>query len=125
MATTKQAAAAAAAENTDAREETTTTSSTDAPVLDSLGAEIKKLIQKGKERGYVTWDELNAALPSDGASSEQIEDTQTMLNDMGINIVEGEDQEEVVVADDKTPVPARSMTDSEKADEEEEIGRTD
>ena len=46
----------------------------DAPLLDTLGAELKKLVQKGKERGYVTYDELNAALPPDEVSSEQIED---------------------------------------------------
>ena len=50
-------------EATDAREE-----GPDAPLLDTLGAELKKLVQKGKERGYVTYDELNAALPPDEVS---------------------------------------------------------
>ena len=56
----------------------------DAPLLDTLGAELKKLVQKGKERGYVTYDELNAALPPDEVSSEQIEDTMAMLSEAGV-----------------------------------------
>ena len=66
----------------------------DAPLLDTLGAELKKLVQKGKERGYVTYDELNAALPPDEVSSEQIEDTMAMLSEAGVNVVEAEEQEE-------------------------------
>ena len=80
-------------EVTDAREE-----GPDAPLLDSLGAELKKLVQKGKERGYVTYDELNAALPPDEVSSEQIEDTMAMLSDMGINVIEDEDVDEPAAA---------------------------
>ena len=48
-------------------------------------AAVKKLIAHGKERGYLTYDELNAALPQDQVSSEQIEDTMTMLSELGIN----------------------------------------
>ena len=70
----------------------------DAPLLDTLGAELKKLVQKGKERGYVTYDELNAALPPDQVSSEQIEDTMAMLSEAGVNVVEGEEQEEAPAA---------------------------
>ena len=62
--------------------------STDSPLLDTLGATVKKMVARGKERGYVTYDELNAALPPDNVSSEQIEDTMTMLSEMGINVVE-------------------------------------
>src|SRR5947207_1600350 len=76
-------------EATDAREE-----GPDAPLLDTLGAELKKLVQKGKERGYVTYDELNAALPPDEVSSEQIEDTMTMLSEAGVNVIEAEEQED-------------------------------
>ena len=76
-------------EVTDAREE-----GPDAPLLDTLGAELKKLVQKGKERGYVTYDELNAALPPDEVSSEQIEDTMAMLSEAGVNVVEAEEQED-------------------------------
>src|SRR6201982_1419606 len=76
-------------EATEAREE-----GPDAPLLDTLGAELKKLVQKGKERGYVTYDELNAALPPDEVSSEQIEDTMAMLSEAGVNVVEAEEQEQ-------------------------------
>ena len=56
----------------DAREE-----GPDAPLLDTLGAELKKLVQKGKERGYVTYDELNAALPPDEVSDTTVYDGNT------------------------------------------------
>ncbi|MBM3568757.1 MAG: RNA polymerase sigma factor RpoD [Alphaproteobacteria bacterium] len=65
----------------------------DSPLLDSTNQAVKKLLTKGKTRGYVTLDELNAALPPDQMSSEQIEDTMTMLQEMGINVVETEDSE--------------------------------
>ena len=65
----------------------------DTPVVDET-AEIKALIKRGKERGYVTYDELNAALPSEQVSSEQIEDTMAILSEMGINVVENEEAEE-------------------------------
>jgi len=66
----------------------------DSPVLDSLTQTVRKLLAKGKERGYVTYDELNKALPPDDVSSEQIEDTMTSLSEMGINVIENEDSEE-------------------------------
>ena len=75
----------------------------DAPLLDTLGAELKKLVQKGKERGYVTYDELNAALPPDEVSSEQIEDTMAMLSEAGVNVVEAEEQEETPAANPAEP----------------------
>ena len=62
----------------------------DSPLLDSTNASVKKLIQKAKERGYITYEELNAALPSEEMSSEQIKDTMSMLSEMGINVVEEE-----------------------------------
>jgi len=63
----------------------------DSPLLDTMGASVKKMVAKGKERGYVTYEELNAALPPEDASSEQIEDTMAMLSEMGINVVENEE----------------------------------
>jgi RNA polymerase primary sigma factor len=66
----------------------------DKPLLDSTNQNVKKLIQKAKERGYITYDELNAALPPEEMSSEQIEDVMSMLSEMGINVVEAEEQEE-------------------------------
>src|SRR4249920_2874610 len=98
----------------------------DAPLLDSLGAELKKLVQKGKERGYITYDELNAALPPDEVSSEQIEDTMAMLSEAGVNVVEAEEQEEAPAAPAATTEPAKTaVVAAEATGEDEELGRTD
>src|SRR5690242_13540170 len=103
----------------DAREE-----GPDAPLLDTLGAELKKLVQKGKERGYVTYDELNAALPPDEVSSEQIEDTMAMLSEAGVNVVEAEEQEETPAANPAEPAKTAVVA-AEATGEDEELGRTD
>ncbi len=66
----------------------------DAPVLDLNNAAVKRMIKLAKARGYVTLDELNAVLPSDETSPEQIEDIMAMLNEMGINVVESEEESE-------------------------------
>ncbi|MBL8660789.1 MAG: RNA polymerase sigma factor RpoD [Rhodospirillales bacterium] len=100
----------------------TKTEQTDGPLLDSLGAGVKRMITRGKERGYVTYDELNAALPPEQVSSEQIEDTMAMLSEIGISVVEAEEQDDAAapadaeVADVETP--------SGNVDESE-LGRTD
>jgi RNA polymerase primary sigma factor len=79
----------------------------DANVLDTQSAAVKRLIAKGKERGYITIDELNAVLPSDQNSSDQIEDIMAMLSEMGIQVVESEEGEETdtlaVVKEEETP----------------------
>src|SRR5476649_1166853 len=98
----------------------------DAPLLDTLGAELKKLVQKGKERGYVTYDELNAALPPDEVSSEQIEDTMAMLSEAGVNVIEAEEQEETPAAANGAAEPAKTaVVAAEATGEDEELGRTD
>ncbi|MGE0628633.1 MAG: RNA polymerase sigma factor RpoD [Hyphomicrobiaceae bacterium] len=66
----------------------------DGPILDLSDQAVKKLIKSGKSRGYVTYDELNAVLPSEEFSSEQIEDVMAMFSEMGVNVVEQEDDEE-------------------------------
>jgi len=96
----------------------------DAPLLDTLGAELKKLVQKGKERGYITYDELNAALPPDEVSSEQIEDTMAMLSEAGVNVVEAEEQEEAPAANPAEPAKTAVVA-AEATGEDEELGRTD
>jgi RNA polymerase primary sigma factor len=84
----------------------------DANVLDTQSASVKRLIAKGKERGYITFDELNAVLPAEQNSSEQIEDIMAMLSEMGIQVVESEESEdaeaipvakEETVEDDEAP----------------------
>ncbi len=60
--------------------------SVDAPLIDSLGNAVKKLIEKGKVRGFITVEELNKALPSERETSEQIEDIMAEISDLGISI---------------------------------------
>ena len=81
-----------------------------APLIDLNEASLKKLIARAKKRGYITYDELNEALPQDQMSSEQIEDVMAALSEMGINLVEneepGEDGAEARADDeDDTPEP--------------------
>ncbi len=117
-------AAAATARKEDPREEGTVATPGDSPLLDSTNASVKKLIAKAKERGYITYDELNAALPSEEMSSEQIEDTMSMLSEMGINVIEGEEQDD---ADDASPdaEPAKAEAYSGGNIDEDDVGRTD
>ncbi len=95
----------------------------DGTLLDTNAAQVKRLIARGKERGYITFDELNAVLPSDQNSSEQIEDIMAMLSEMGIQVVEGEEAEDgeaapAVAAAEKTEEP-------EAAEEGEATGNVD
>ncbi|HEX3863619.1 MAG TPA: RNA polymerase sigma factor RpoD [Stellaceae bacterium] len=90
------------------------------PLLDTIAIAIKKMVVRGKERGYLTYDELNAALPQDQVSSEQIEDTMTMLSELGINLIESEDSEEPAEAEaEEGEGEARGNVD------DDDIGRTD
>ena len=66
----------------------------DSPLLDLSDAAVKRMIKLAKKRGFVTHNELNAVLPSEEVSSDQIEDIYSMLNEMGINVIEGEDADE-------------------------------
>jgi RNA polymerase primary sigma factor len=66
----------------------------DSPLLDLTDAAVKRMIKIAKKRGWVTHEELNAVLPSEEISSDQIEDMNSMLNEMGINVVDNEDAEE-------------------------------
>ena len=74
--------------------ESDTPGDADSPLLDMSDVGVRKMIAKAKARGYVTYDELNKVLPSDKTSSEQIEDTMALLNEMGINVIESEEAEE-------------------------------
>ena len=62
--------------------------------LDMSQAAVKKMIADARERGYITYDQLNSVMPPEQVSSEQIEDVMSMLSEMGINIVENEEGEE-------------------------------
>ena len=74
--------------------EANTKKNDDAPLIDLNEASIKKLISKAKKRGYVTYDELNEALPQDQMNSEQIEDVMSAISEMGVNIVENDEEAE-------------------------------
>jgi len=84
----------------------------DGPLLDMNDASVKRFIKAAKARGYVTYDELNKVLPSDQNSSEQIEDIMSQLSEMGINVVESEDE-----------VEEQQGSDDSDDGEEEEGGR--
>ncbi|MET0278342.1 MAG: RNA polymerase sigma factor region1.1 domain-containing protein, partial [Pseudorhodoplanes sp.] len=64
------------------------TPDTPLPLLDLSDAAVKKMIKQAKKRGYITYEQLNAVMPSEEVTSEQIEDTLSMLSEMGINVVE-------------------------------------
>src|SRR3569623_134726 len=66
----------------------------DSPLLDLSDAAVKKLIKTAKKRGYVTYEEVNAVLPSEEVSPDQIEDIMAMFSDMGINVVDEDEVEE-------------------------------
>jgi RNA polymerase primary sigma factor len=61
------------------------------PLLDLSDAAVRKMIKQAKKRGYITYEQLNAVMPSEEVTSEQIEDTLSMLSEMGINVIEQED----------------------------------
>ncbi len=63
-------------------------------LLDMSQTTVRKMITQAKHRGYITYDELNAVMPPDQVSSEQIEDIMAMLSEMGINVIENEETEE-------------------------------
>ncbi|GFE72888.1 MULTISPECIES: RNA polymerase sigma factor RpoD [Novosphingobium] len=103
---------------------------TDAPLIDLNEGAIKKLIARAKRRGVITYDELNEALPQDQMSSEQIEDIMAAISEMGINIVESDEDadgqqedddrdNEEVDSDDVSP---RMVVDAKK---KESVERTD
>jgi len=79
---------------TTAEAEAPETSGGDGPLLDLTDAGVKKFIKQAKARGYVTMDELNKVLPSEEVTSEAIEDTLAMLSEMGVNVVEAEEDAE-------------------------------
>ena len=96
--------------------------SNEATLLDLSADKVKKMIKAAKKRGYVTMDELNSVLPSEEVSSEQIEDTMSMLSDMGINVVEEEDLEE---DNESTDIATTTGNEVATAKKREPTDRTD
>jgi RNA polymerase primary sigma factor len=98
-------------------------------LLDVQSAAVKRLMAKGKERGYITFDELNAVLPPDQMSTDQIEDVMSSFSEMGIQVVENEDHED----GEPAAKPERAEAEGEAPEgetpagnvDEESLGRTD
>jgi RNA polymerase primary sigma factor len=85
----KQALATTEQDSTEVEESTN-----DGPLMDNTNLAVKNLIKKGKERGFLTYSEVNAALPQAQFTSEQIEDVLSSLSEMGVNVIENEETEE-------------------------------
>jgi RNA polymerase primary sigma factor len=91
----------------------------DSPLIDSAEQVVKRMIANAKERGYITYDQLNAALPQDQMSSEQIEDIMTMLSEMGINVVDSDEVDEAADAEAVEEVAEEAEAAPESAEDEE------
>jgi RNA polymerase primary sigma factor len=85
------------------------------PLLDLNDAAVKKMIKAAKKRGYITYEQLNAVMPSEEVNSEQIEDTLAMLSEMGINVIENEDAD--------TDEDGEKATDETDDDDDDDTGR--
>ncbi len=105
--------------------ETPSHSDADSPLLDLSDAAVRKMITRSKQRGYVTYDELNRVLPSDKVSSEQIEDTMAMLSEMGINVIESEEQEESESEGENLPATTSAGEVAKTPTKSETFDRTD
>ena len=91
------------------------------PRVDLTEAAVKKMIAKAKERGYISYDEVNAALPTEEMSSEKIEDIMTMLSEMGINVVDSDEEPE----ETEEPAAEEQAEEFKTTDKKEAGDRTD
>ncbi|MFD1881146.1 RNA polymerase sigma factor RpoD [Paracoccus pacificus] len=92
--------------------------------LDVSQAAVKRMIAEARERGYITYDQLNAVLPPEQVSSEQIEDVMSMLSEMGINVIEDEEAEEGQTGGEVVPV-SNSREVAVATTQSETLDRTD
>ncbi|HCF80008.1 MAG TPA: RNA polymerase sigma factor RpoD, partial [Glaciecola sp.] len=93
--------------------------------MQSKQSQIKLLIAKGKEQGYLTFAEVNDHLPQDIVDSDQIEDIISMINDMGIQVFESApDADELLMAESTTDEEVAEAAAQALATVESEIGRT-
>jgi len=93
--------------------------------LDMSQAAVKRMIAEARERGYITYDQLNAVLPPEQVSSEQIEDVMSMLSEMGINVIEDEEAEEGAEQGGAVVPASTSREVTVAATETEKLDRTD
>ena len=97
----------------------------DGPILDLSDAAVKKMIKAAKARGFVTHEELNKVLPSEEFSSEQIEDVMSQLNEMGINVVDNEEEGEAAEEDSKAVAVRDEAAKPAVTNTREDADRTD
>jgi len=98
------------------------------PMVDMSQAAVKKMIAEAREKGYITYDQLNQVLPPDQVSTDQIEDVMSMLSEMGINIIEDEEAEEAEEEQKSTAVATTNQGGRDVAvagAETEKLDRTD
>ena len=92
----------------------------DGPIIDNAVQTLKKMIARGREHGYVYFEEISKSLPPDKVSSEKIDDVVAQLAEMGINVIEGEE------ADDQAEKPGTEpVGEATSSVAEEDLGRTD
>src|SRR3990172_13299432 len=96
-----------------AEKETPETPDAPLPLLDLSDAAVRKMIKAAKKRGYVTHDQINAVLPSEEVTSDQIEDIFAMLSEMGINVVEAEEHDPEEPAEEPREEPDEEESDGE------------
>ncbi len=94
-------------------------------MLDMSQAQVKKMIADARERGYITYDQLNQVMPPDQVSSEQIEDVMSMLSEMGINIIEDDEAEEGAETGGEVVETSTSREVTVATTEQEKLDRTD
>ena len=94
-------------------------------MLDMSQTAVKKMIAEARERGYITYDQLNTVLPPEQVNSEQIEDVMSMLSEMGINIIEEEEAEEEEKGATDLVTASTSREIAVAASETEKLDRTD
>ncbi|HCU07060.1 MAG TPA: RNA polymerase sigma factor RpoD [Holosporales bacterium] len=108
---------------------TATAGLSDIPLIElsKSNSALRKLISMGKERGYISYDELNEALPQTEMTSEQIDETMTMISDIGISIVDSDElEEQPLTGEFNHSLGAFNFDDSSAQEESEEsAGRTD
>ncbi len=104
-------------------EQTENPDADDAPLLKGQAGGIKKLITAGKQRGYVTYDEINKALPAGKLSADAIEDALATFSDLGINIIDADEDEvdEVVSAEPSKKSKGKKSKQSDEESSEEEL----
>ncbi|HMR37446.1 MAG TPA: RNA polymerase sigma factor RpoD, partial [Paracoccus sp. (in: a-proteobacteria)] len=93
--------------------------------LDISQAAVKKMIAEARERGYITYDQLNAVLPPEQVSSDQIEDVMSMLSEMGIQVVENEEEGEEGETGGEVVTTSTSREVAVATTETEKLDRTD